>query len=135
MLYGGFNKVENGQLTGEWQWGVDFADLVTARANGWFPDLAGDQPAYDPITQSIIASRALQGDVVAVTYTVDNLPAEQANANKRADTLRQLAATDAEFSPRWIEDLAVGHQYSAFVAWATKRANLRTQLVSIPSEV
>ena len=82
MLYGGWNFVQNGALTGQWQWGVDFADAVTARANGWFPDLAGMPPSFDPVTQALTTTRTLTGDVVMLTYAVEALDSATITANR-----------------------------------------------------
>ena len=76
------------------------------------------------------------GDIATKTVTASQqsialTPTQVANF-KRAALLRQLAATDAAFQPRWAEDLAVGHQYAGFIAWKANRDDLRAQLAALP---
>lgn len=131
MIYGGFSKVENGQLTGDSQWGLTYDDVIMARANGWFPDVRDPAPSFDPLTSRLIETKTLRGDIVAVSYSVAELTDDEANTAKRIYLLRQLAETDSAFSARWIEDLSNGLQYKEFSNWKATRANLRQQLSQI----
>ena len=115
MLYGGWNLVQNGTLTGQWQWGVDFPDATTAKANGWFPDLAGTAPSFDAISQILTTTRTLQGDVVAVTYSVVQLDAATVTTN-RAAAFQALgdavqAHLDAVAEARGYRDIATAVTY------------------------
>lgn len=46
----------------------------------------------------------------------------------RDSILTALALTDAEFQPRWIEDLAEGYEHPSFADWKARRAALRAEL-------
>ena len=126
--------------------GMDPSDQWMPGSNnpGWGPGpLAGfgfwpvvELPTnFDPATQRTGAANPFVVDGLnkRVTFTraVTNIPAAELLAAKRTEIIVQLQQTDAEFSPRWIEDLAAGHQYAAFTAWQTKRAGLRAQLAAL----
>ena len=131
-IYGGWNRIENGTLTGEWQWGLDFPDAVTAKANGWFPDLDPGRPIFDRMTQGLVTSRTLQGDVVSVGYTVVELSADEAKAAKRAAIVAALATSDAAYKPRWAEDARRGQApHESEQAWLDEREALRGQLAAL----
>lgn len=76
-----------------------------------------------------------QGNVPLTAEEIAALEAERAaNANPprtRDVVLAELAATDAEFQPRWVEDVAADYVHPSFADWKSRRAALRAELASM----
>jgi len=53
-----------------------------------------DRPSYDHLVQSLVRGTPVYSDSWNVSYTAENLPQDQAEANVRNSRDRRLAATD-----------------------------------------
>ena len=133
MLYGGWNFIQNGALTGQWQWGVDFPDASTAKANGWFPDQPATPPNFNPLTQTLTITRTLQGDVAALSYTVSTLGSADAAMAQRRSLLAQIDALEAQQTPRRLRDAIAGTDNSWLKNLESQIAALRAQMPAVPS--
>ena len=77
-VYGGFYKVdEEGNLTGEFQWGVPYETIREANLDGWFKQkITGEDDANQDFTKVIKISSApvLSGLIVRVTVSYEPIP-------------------------------------------------------------
>ena len=75
-VYGGFYKADDeGNLTGEFQWGVPFETVREANLNGWFKQVVtGEDDTQDLTKVTKVVTPVLSGLVVRVTVTYEPIP-------------------------------------------------------------
>lgn len=79
---------------------------------------AGASPPDGKVT--LTRSWTIGQNSATAVYTYGDPPPMTADQARAA-----LRVTDAEFDPRWIEDIAIGVEHERFIAWRDRRAALR----------
>lgn len=87
-------------------------------AFGWYPEVGGEPPTVDPLTETLTSTRVIEGQTVRVSYQVTTKTPEETLDYKRSIAPRsvtpaqaQLALFDAGLFTQ-AETMAVNHPYA-----------------------
>lgn len=99
----------------------------------WLLIRQNNLPPFDPVTQRLGDPTFTKvGQEVVATRALEDLPPDQIKTNRIAAIDAQLAASDAAFKQRWVEDLAAPRPPSpAFMAWSAGRDALRAERAAV----
>ena len=116
--------------------GATFPDRPEYQGVGYWPEtrIASEfNPATSVPSDVWVPFADVEKKSVAARQELRQKSSAELSEDKKFYVKGKLAETDAEFSPRWIEDIASGDQHNSFLSWKARRDDLRAQLSAIGS--